>query len=208
MTKSIGAKELAEYKFTHEEMARLLGISSNALRMRMRNGNHDEFQMSYIKGKKMYKRPRDYLGIRPPGRWAGHTPKQKLSVVRKPSSRKKVNRGNHFDADYPNDSFKQHNDIKMMARLKGNLDQVTTNLIPEAIQIAKVNRRRRSKDFHTRREEYERAQRARTVTWSNESNRGYGSVQYHSPNAHLLEPKKFTPSKGKETKSYEKKYYW
>ena len=56
MTKSIGAKELAEYKFTHEEMARLLGISSNALRMRMRNGNHDEFQMSYIKGKKMYKR--------------------------------------------------------------------------------------------------------------------------------------------------------
>ena len=51
MAQSIGAKQLAEYKFTHEEMARLLGISSNALRMRMRNGNHDEFEMSYIKWK-------------------------------------------------------------------------------------------------------------------------------------------------------------
>mgnify|MGYP003146016054 FL=1 len=208
MAQSIGAKQLAEYKFTHEEMARLLGISSNALRMRMRNGNHDEFEMSYINGKKMYKRPRDYLGIRPPGRWAGHTPKQQKTFFRGPSSGKKVKRGNHFDADYPNHAFKTNNEVKMMARLKGSLDQETTNLIPAAIKIAKSNRRKNNAiDLERLREESRRA-RARTVNWINESNSGYGSVQYHSPNAHLIEPRKFEGSKGKETKSYEKKYYW
>jgi len=38
MSKKTGQQELDEYIFTRPEMARLLGISTNALRMRMRKG--------------------------------------------------------------------------------------------------------------------------------------------------------------------------
>ena len=41
MSKSKGQKELDEYIFTRPEMAKLLGISTNALRMRMRKGKCD-----------------------------------------------------------------------------------------------------------------------------------------------------------------------
>ena len=41
MSKKPGQKEHDEYIFTRPEMAQLLGISTNALRMRMRKGRCD-----------------------------------------------------------------------------------------------------------------------------------------------------------------------
>ena len=41
MSKKTGQKELDEYIFTRPEMAKMLGISTNALRMRMRKGRCD-----------------------------------------------------------------------------------------------------------------------------------------------------------------------
>ena len=54
--KSRGQKDLDQYIFTRPEMARLLGISTNALRMRMRKGKCDlEYRFD---GKNfMFKRP-------------------------------------------------------------------------------------------------------------------------------------------------------
>ena len=44
-------KDLSEYIFDRKEMARLIGISPNALRMRIRNGNKDGLEFAVIKGK-------------------------------------------------------------------------------------------------------------------------------------------------------------
>ena len=58
-------KDLEEYIFTRPEMAKLLGISTNALRMRMKKGKCDlEYRFD---GKKFFfKRPRDIIVARPP----------------------------------------------------------------------------------------------------------------------------------------------
>ena len=45
-------------------------------------------------------------------------------------------RGNHYKANYPNEAFRKHNEAKMLAKLKYNVDQEVQDLMPEAIEIA------------------------------------------------------------------------
>jgi len=139
--------DLKDFIFTHKEMAKLLGISSNALRMRLRNGNQDNLEMRMINGKKMYKRPRDDKAIRPPGRWNNQTPAAghaALSTGQKipgPKSNKPVTRGGHFNGKYPNYAFEKHNEIKMFAKLTNkSLTPETISLIPDAMKIAAERR--------------------------------------------------------------------
>ena len=96
-------KDLEEYIFTRPEMAKLLGISTNALRMRMKKGKCDlEYRFD---GKKFFfKRPRDIIV------------KDHSTLT---TQKRKFNRGNHFKADYPNDAFKLHNEMKMLNKIKG-----------------------------------------------------------------------------------------
>ncbi len=51
--------------------------------------------------------------------------------------KKTYNRGNHFNAHYPNAKFKQHNELKMLARLKGTTDTEILDLLPEALERAR-----------------------------------------------------------------------
>ena len=62
--KSRGQKDLDQYIFTRPEMAKLLGISTNALRMRMKKGKCD---LDYrFDGKKfLFRRPRENMVARP-----------------------------------------------------------------------------------------------------------------------------------------------
>lgn len=62
---SRGQKDLNQYIFSRPEMARLLGISTNALRMRMKKGKCD---LDYrFDGKKfLFKRPSAIKVHRPP----------------------------------------------------------------------------------------------------------------------------------------------
>ena len=74
--------------------------------MRMRHGNlSGEFRFD---GNKYLfrapKRPRDIIV------------KDHLDLT---TSKKNYNRGNHFKADYPNTSFKLHNEMKMLNKIKG-----------------------------------------------------------------------------------------
>ena len=74
--KSKGQKDLDQYIFTRPEMARLLNISTNALRMRMKKGKCD---LDYrFDGKRfLFKRPvqiRSIDPLRPPRK----TPTKKL----------------------------------------------------------------------------------------------------------------------------------
>ncbi len=58
-------KDLEEYIFTRPEMAKLLGISTNALRMRMKKGRCD-LEYRFNGQKFLFKRPRDITVHRPP----------------------------------------------------------------------------------------------------------------------------------------------
>ena len=103
--KKTGQEELDQFTFTRGEYAKRLGITPNAVRMRQRHGKlSGEFR--FDGNKFLFKPPegpRDYIGKDHP---TSTTPK------------KKYNRGNHFKADYPNDAFKLHNEMKMMNKIK------------------------------------------------------------------------------------------
>ena len=104
--KKTGLEELGQFTLTRGEYAKRLGITANAVRMRQRHGKlSGEFR--FDGNKFLFKdpdRPRDYIVKDHP---TLTTPK------------KKYKRGNHFKADYPNDAFKLHNEMKMMNKISG-----------------------------------------------------------------------------------------
>ena len=106
MTKLKGQEELDQFTLTRGEYAKRLGITPNAVRMRQRHGKlSGEFR--FDGNKFLFKppeRPRDYIV------------KDHSTLT---TQKRKYNRGNHFKADYPNDAFKLHNEMKMMNKIKG-----------------------------------------------------------------------------------------
>jgi len=118
-----------EYIFTENEMAKMLDLTKEGLRSRRRKGKLEGFYT--IKNNTvLYKRMR---------------PKQR-SVIQKNRTIKTKSRGAHLKGEqtrYPNYAFKQHNELKMLARLKNNIDQETQDLLPEAIEIAKKQKQTR-----------------------------------------------------------------
>ena len=99
------------YKFTRPEYAQFLGISVNALRMKMRRGY---FSGEYVikNGKYLFKRPRLEHDVRPP---SDHP----VPVTNIKRSR---NRGNHKEgntSNYTNEAFRMHNEMKMLNKLNG-----------------------------------------------------------------------------------------
>jgi hypothetical protein len=101
-----GLEEMEQFHLTRNEYAKRLGITPNAVRMRMRHGNlSGEFRFNGNKYLfKEPKRPRDYIV------------KDHSTLT---TQKRKYNRGNHFKADYPNDAFKLHNEMKMLNKIKG-----------------------------------------------------------------------------------------
>ena len=106
--KSRGQTELDEYIFTRPEMAKLLGISTNALRMRMRKGKCDldyRFDGNQFKFKRpIQDRVTTMIKDRP-----------------QTTYKKVINRGatHKGQGKYPNDAFKQHNEMKIMNAMNG-----------------------------------------------------------------------------------------
>ena len=102
------------YKFTRSEYAQLLGISSNALRMRMRRG---QFGAEYVikNGNYMFKRPRDNR--------VDETSRGYSSLALDARTKKKYNRGatHNGTAKYTNQFFKQANEIKAINKIKKRL---------------------------------------------------------------------------------------
>lgn len=118
------------YKFTRSEYAQLLGISSNALRMRMRRG---QFGAEYVikNGNYMFKRPRDFT--------VAETIHGQSALSPAASTKKKYNRGatHNGTAKYTNQFFKQANEIKALNKIKKNLgDEYTDEINEEVIKLA------------------------------------------------------------------------
>ena len=99
MTKKTGQEELDQFTLTRGEYAKRLGITPNAVRMRMRHGKLiGEFR--FDGNKFLFKDPE------------GPRENQVKDHPVKTTPKKKVNRGNHFDARYPNDAFRLYNEEK------------------------------------------------------------------------------------------------
>jgi len=101
MTTLKGQKELDQFYLTRSEYANEIGKTPNAVRMMMRHGKlTGEYRFD---GSKYIFRPPE----RPRENYENdHPVKVKLTTP------KKVKRGNHFKADYPNEAFRLHNQYK------------------------------------------------------------------------------------------------
>ena len=139
MTMKKGQEELNQFTLTRKEYADSLGISPNCVRMRMRHGKLDG-QYRFDGNKFLFKpqdRPRDYIVN-------DHSKNIKLTTPKK-----KYNRGNHFKADYPNDKFRQYNELKMYNKIKKTLpDKVLNEINPELIELAKEKARKKAEDLN------------------------------------------------------------
>ena len=171
------------FDLSRSEYAELLGISPNAVRMRMRHGKL-EGEYEFRNGKYFFRAPLPLRG----NMVDNHGQKTTLKKI--------YRRGNHFKANYPNEAFRKHNEVKMLAKLKYSVDQDVQDLMPEAIEIAKNKKRERLQEVQRSVLKQQRTT-SPYVTIFNESNGGYGSTYYHSANAHLDYPITFrnTPRK-------------
>jgi len=132
------------YKLSSREFAKSIDISLECLYSRIRRG---QYQNLYISKNKLlwFKRMRPSMNdqnindnsseasrrLNPDPR---HSIKPKISVSRE------RRRGVHAAGKatkYPNYAFQQHNEIKMLARLKSKVsDEVINEIVPETIKLA------------------------------------------------------------------------
>ena len=135
-----------EFKYKSGEYANKLGISKEALRSRRRRG---ELENEYIikDGITLWKEPASNHVKKPHGSKAsGRDP---ISLF--PVTRSKVKRiGVHaagIPTKYPNQAFKQHNELKMLAKLQKNVDRELQELLPEGIEQAKRIKEQRQQEL-------------------------------------------------------------
>jgi hypothetical protein len=168
---------LNPYDLNRTEYAELLGITPNAVRMRLRHGKL-EGEYKFENGKYLFRAPeavRANIG---------------LTTGQKTTLKKIYRRGNHYKAHYPNEAFRKHNEMKMLAKLKYSVDGEVQALMPEAVEIAKQKKAERMRELQN---DLMRGRSPLTNygTFFNESSRGYGSPGYHSARADIMQPDKF-----------------
>jgi len=162
------------YKFSRSEFANKQGISVDNLKKRMKRGH---YKNQYVKhnGKYLFSTQE---GVGP----------NMVNSLGTNIPTKARNRGNHFDSNNPNykPQFKRTNEIRMLAKLKHNIDEETQALLPEAVEIAKQKKLERLRSTIN-----DRPLKNYGSGLFSMSNRGYGTVSYSSPIAHRFEPSKF-----------------
>ena len=113
-----------EFYLTRGEYAKKINKSKGAVIQAMRRG---QLQTEYIVKNNQYyfKDPETKRDIKGQYTDTKYTPK------------KIYRRGNHFKAKYPNVHFQRHNELKMLAKLKGTTDTEILDLLPEALEKAR-----------------------------------------------------------------------
>jgi len=116
---SKGKQDLDQYIFSRPEMARLLGISTNALRCRMRKGKCDleyRFDGNQFKFKRLPKDRVNTMMADPP-----KTTHEKTLRDYDRKVQKRYNRGNTHKGkgNYPNEVFRLQNEMKILNSING-----------------------------------------------------------------------------------------
>jgi len=124
-----------QFTLTRSEMAKELGITTNALKCRMRKGNTDGIEFRHDGIKFVFKGLRGNQGhqtpvIRPKGRWHEGNKKKKKDYS--------VNRGaTHVGlGNYPNTAFKERNERMIMESLHRNLKILQNRKDPRLVALA------------------------------------------------------------------------
>jgi len=118
------------YTLTRVEFAKSIGKSREAVKQGMRRGQYKD---NYIyNGKQYLFKPREPM-----------RDFKDLNLGTK--VKRRPNRGNHFKGKYPNDAFRKHNEMKMLAKLKGVTDPEVLENLPQAIEVAKQQKQNRIK---------------------------------------------------------------
>ena len=124
-----------QFTLTRSEMAKELGITTNALKCRMRKGNTDGIEFRHDGNKFVFKGLRGNHGhqtpvIRPNGRWHEGNKKKKKDYS--------VNRGaTHVGlGNYPNTAFKERNERMIMESLHRNLKILQNRKDPRLVALA------------------------------------------------------------------------
>lgn len=148
MSKKTGQTELDEYIFTRPEIAKLLGKTTNAVRMMMRKGRCNlEYRFD---GKQfLFKRlPRDRLISMMPD--PPKTTHEKTLMDYNRKVQKRYNRGNTHKGkgNYPNEVFKLQNEMKIMNHIQGKFKSEShrkefEKLNEEGLKIAQENLRKK-----------------------------------------------------------------
>ena len=159
------------YNLTRSEFANKHQISVDNLKKRMKRGHYKD-QYIFENGKYFFS---SQEAVRP-------------IIDQSPGTNvpRKRNRGNHFQGKYPNLAFKQKNELRMLAKLKHNVDSEVQDLLPEAVEIAKNKKREKLQSAL-----HDEPKKHYGTPLINMSNKGYGTMSYSSPIAHRFEPSKF-----------------
>ena len=135
MEKTKDQQYLEQFVLTRSEMAESLGISTNALKCRMRKGNTEGLDFRHDGKKFLFKRLRgNQVGqtpvIRPKGRWHEGNKKKKNEPRRGVT---------HIgEAKYPNEAFRKHNELKILNRITKEVPQYVLDKInPRLLSLAR-----------------------------------------------------------------------
>ena len=182
------------FDYNAREYAELLGISTNALRMRRRRGLL-EGEYEFRNGQYNFRHPpraRDYQV-----KTIGHLT-TKLG--------RKINRGAHETSKNPRyyPQLRARNEAVKLASLKYKISPEIQDRLPRAIEIAQ-------KEYSEDRRKLEESSRPKISQYTsglfNESNKGYADISYHNGRAHEQTPNKFRATNRGKNINWEKKYY-
>ena len=113
MTIKKGQEELDQFYLTRSEYAKEIGKTPNAVRMMMRHGKLTG-QYRFDGSKYIFKAPE---GPRE------NYQNDHSDIIKMTTPKRKIKRGNHFKADYPNEAFRLHNEFKkeqaILNKIKG-----------------------------------------------------------------------------------------
>ena len=172
-------EDLSMYDYNAKEYANLLGISTNALRMRRRR-KLLEGEYEFREGKYFFRHPpsaRENQVVT-----TGHLT-TKLG--------RKINRGAHETSKNPRylPQLRARNEAVKLASLKYKISPEIQDRLPRAIEIAQ-------KEYKEDLRKLEESNKPKISQYTsglfNESNKGYGDISYHNGRAHENNPTKFT----------------
>jgi hypothetical protein len=189
----MSAEKLNPFDLNQKEYAELLGISTNAVRMRRRR-KLLEGEYIFEKGEYKFRAPqraRENQVIT-----TGH-----LTTKLK----RKINRGAHETSKNPRylPQLRARNEAVKLAALKYKIDPEIQDRLPRAIELAEKEYR---DDIRKVYESSRSSIKNYTSGLFNESNKGYADPQYHNGKADKIHPNKFEPTN--RGKIIIKKYYW
>ena len=172
-------EDLSMYDYNAKEYANLLGISTNALRMRRRRklleGEYEFLEVKYFFRHPPSARENQVVTT-------GHLT-TKLG--------RKINRGAHETSKNPRyyPQLRARNEAVKLASLKYKISPEIQDRLPRAIEIAQKEYK---EDLRKLEESNKPKISQYTSVLFNESNKGYGDISYNNGRAHENNPTKFT----------------